>query len=482
MVASTIRKFTALIGACAVLATTTAGSAAGAAPGPAGRSAAPGDTFSIIDQAPGWAAENGGTNGGAEATAESTYVVENRRQLFDALANNGARDEPKIVYISGTIHGNETDDGRLLGEQDYAPGYDVQKYISCFGDEGWSDQLHDYCQEQRHLRSNGSRAMKSQTEISIPTNTTLVGLGEDAGLDQATVMLHLAHNVVIRNLTIEAPVDHFSSWDPYDGEEGAWNARFDAMSSVASTNIWVDHVTLTDGAYLDRDAPVGPNGKPMNRHDGLFDMKDGSDFITMSNSYLKNHDKTMLLGSGDDNADTDEGRLRISLIGNFFDGIQQRAPRVRFGQVHVVNNYFLGRVKDPASPMTSAAMGGHDYFLGLGYKSQVFSERNSFDYTGPGADATVAVHVWNATRFLDEGSWFKQRPVDLHTIAADQYAERVAEAAESGEPLPDWATAGFTPGVDWTPPYDYEPMTTPAAVERHARTGTGAGRLSVTAP
>jgi pectate lyase len=480
--ASLVKPTRTRLGTALVALTVAATGAVTVAPGAVAEpDAAPGDTFSTTDAAPGWASQNGGTVGGAGAPDESIHVVTDRRELLEALHNGGAPDAPKIIYVSGTIHGNETDDGTLLGEQDFAPGYDYAKYLSCFGPEGWSDQAYEYCGSQRRLRVTGSNAMKRQTEMKIPSNTTLVGLGDDAGFDQATIMLHLAHNVVIRNVTIEAPVDYFSSWDQ---KGSTWDARFDAVSAVTSSNIWLDHVTLTDGNHLDRDAPTGPDGDPMNRHDGLFDMKDGSDFITVSNSYITNHDKAMLLGSGDEHADKDGGRLRVSFMGNFFDGIQQRSPRVRFGRVHVVNNYFLGRVNDPEQPMTSAAAveGGYDHFLGLGYESQIFSERNSFDYTGPGADATVALNLWNATRFDDESSWFNQRPVDLEAIAAEQYEQRVAEVTASGEPLPDWATAGFTPTVDWTPPYEYEPLTTADAVERHARTETGAGHLTVPAP
>lgn len=474
------RALPALFGSASVLALAVSGLAPVA-------SAAPPDplsdgTFSTTSTAPGWASQNGGTDGGAGASPESTYVVSSRAELLTAFDNGGERTAPKIIYVDGTIHGNESPDGALLGPQDMAPGYDVQKYLSCFGDEGWSDQTYEYCGDQRRLRQTGSNVLKRQIELSIPSNTTIVGIGEDAGFEQSTLMLHLAHDVVLRNLTVEAPVDDFSSWDPWDGDEGSWNARFDAVSSVTSTNIWLDHVTLTDGAHLDRDAPIGPNGSPMNRHDGLFDIKDGTDFVTMTNSIVTNHDKSMLFGSGDDNADTDEGALRVSLIGNYFDGTQQRAPRVRFGDVHVLNNYFVGTVNDPDSPMTSAAMGGHDYFIGLGYQSQVFSERNAFDYTGPGADATVAVSVWNANRFHDEGSWFMQQPVDLNTIAAEQFAAVVADLDEEGEPLPEWAQEGFTATVDWTPPYEYQPLDSAAAVKHHAKTRTGAGRLDVRAP
>ena len=84
----------------------------------------------------GWATQGGGTDGGAGAPAGSVSVVKDRAELLAALDNGGRRDEPKVVYVSGTIHGNEAADGRLLGEQDYAPGYDLDKYLSCFGDEG----------------------------------------------------------------------------------------------------------------------------------------------------------------------------------------------------------------------------------------------------------------------------------------------------------------------------------------------------------
>lgn len=171
------------LGTALVALTVTATGVLTVAPGAvAGPDAAPGDTFSTTDAAPGWASQNGGTVGGAGAADESIHVVTDRRELLAALDNGGARDAPKIIYVSGTIHGNETDDGTLLGEQDFAPGYDHAKYLSCFGPEGWSDQAYEYCGSQRRLRVTGSNAMKRQTELKIPSNTTLVGLGDDAGL------------------------------------------------------------------------------------------------------------------------------------------------------------------------------------------------------------------------------------------------------------------------------------------------------------
>jgi len=91
------------------------------------------------------------------------------------------------------------------------------------------------------------------------------------------IVILSATNVVMRNLSVEAPVDFFSTWSPDDGE-GAWNARFDAVSSVTSDYLWIDHVSLTDGRFPDSEAPMGFRGKRANRHDGLLDLKDGTDF------------------------------------------------------------------------------------------------------------------------------------------------------------------------------------------------------------
>ena len=439
------------------------------------------------DAAPtGWAAVGRGTSGGAGAPAESRYEVSTLAELKAALVNHGEPTSPKIIYVDGTIDGNQTPDGRILGEQDYAPGYDIAKYSSCFGPDGkvWSDQTFDYCKKQRQLRQTGSNNMKRQIEVSLPSNTTLIGLGADSGFVGANIVILNATNVVVRNVSVEAPVDFFTTWSPDDGD-GAWNARFDALSSVTSDHIWIDHVSLSDGRFPDSDAPLGPHGKHANRHDGLLDLKDGTDFVTISNSRLSNHDKTMLLGSGDEHVDKDGGKLRVSYVGNYFENLQQRAPRVRFGQVHVVNNYFAGRTDDPDYPLVSRAQGGSSYFLGAGYESRIFSERNAFEYTGPGADPSIMVSSYNGNRFSDTGSWYNGRPADLNAIAKESFeqnrAKAIAEAEATGLPAPDWTGWEFTTDVGWNPAdvYSYKAFTTPQAVKNHAQQFTGPGVLAV---
>jgi pectate lyase len=79
-----------------------------------------------------------------------------------------------------------------------------------------------------------------------------------------------------------------------------------------------------------------------------------------------NHDKVMLIGSSD-SATADRGKLRVTLHHNLFEDCGQRAPRVRFGQVHVFNNYY--RIKDTPN---------YGYSWGVGRESAIYAENNFF--------------------------------------------------------------------------------------------------------
>ncbi len=412
--------------------------------------------------------------------------METRAELAAALDNGGNPDEPKIIEVAGVIDGNEAPDGSLLDDQDYAPGWDLDRYMACFGPDGteWSDDHHPWCDEQSRLRTTGSAAQKEQIQLTVPSNTTLVGRGADAWLRGVYLSVRLGENIVVRNLHLEAPVDHFPSWDPWDGDNGSWNARFDAMSVVTGSRIWIDHCTFTDGRYPNSGAQEGFHGEPVEHHDGLLDLEDGTDFVTISGSHFTDHAKTLLISSGDGQGDSDRGRLRITLHGNLFEDSQQRSPRVRFGRVHTFNNYFTGSTDDPDYPMTGEAAGGSDYFLGVGVESLMVSEYNAFDVTGPGAAEDLLVANYGGHQFLDRGSWFAGRPVDLNALAERKFdaaaAEARAEAEEAGTEPPAWALLTFTTDVGWDPAeaYAYTPLRDAAEVRDTVLADAGAGRAA----
>lgn len=134
-------------------------------------------------------------------------------------------------------------------------------------------------------------------------------------------------NIIIRNLVFEGA----GAYD-VDGQ--------DNMTVDNCSNVWIDHCEFRDGV------------------DGNLDFKNMSDYITVTYTkfnYLKaplaggsggsnDHRFSNLIGSGDDATD-DRGHLRISFIRCWWaPGCVARMPRVRFGKVHVVNNYFNSTV------------------------------------------------------------------------------------------------------------------------------------------
>jgi pectate lyase len=77
----------------------------------------------------------------------------------------------------------------------------------------------------------------------------------------------------------------------------------------------------------------------------------------------------MLIGSSD-SATADRGKLRVTLHHNLFDEVGQRGPRVRFGQVHVYNNYYKPKNFDT-----------YQYSLGVGRESAIYAENNFSELT-----------------------------------------------------------------------------------------------------
>jgi pectate lyase len=152
------------------------------------------------------------------------------------------------------------------------------------------------------VRVSGTINLSGMTNVG--SNTTVIG-DSGARLIGGGLQFDSVHNVIVQNLT-------FDGWG-----DDAVNVQDE------STNIWFDHNTFGTG------------------YDGALDIKRGSDFITVSWNRFNGTDKTMLLGHSDGNGGQDRGRLRVSYHHNYFNGTNQRTPRVRFGDpVHVFNNYY----------------------------------------------------------------------------------------------------------------------------------------------
>ncbi|KAF4122170.1 pectate lyase [Geosmithia morbida] len=150
-------------------------------------------------------------------------------------------------------------------------------------------------------------------EIEPTSDTTIVGASGGASLTGIAINIRKVDNVIVRNLKIGlVPAD-----------------VGDCIGIETSTHVWVDHCDLSGDLTAGKDD-----------YDGLFDVKRGSDYITVSNTYFHDAWKASLIGHSDSNADQDTGHLTITYANNHWENINSRAPSVRFGTVHIFNNYY----------------------------------------------------------------------------------------------------------------------------------------------
>jgi len=199
-------------------------------------------------------------------------------------------------------------------------------------------------------------------------------------------------NIIIRNLTFEDTYDCFPAWDPTDGELGAWNALYDSISLRNTDHVWIDHNTFADRETADSTLPHY-FGVLYQVHDGLLDITNASDFVTVSWNRFENHDKVMLIGSSD-SATADRGKLSVTLHHNLFENLGQRAARVRFGKVHIYNNYY--KVSNPEN---------YVYSWGVGFESAIYAQNNFF-WVNPSTGITPDMFIerLNGTAIYESGT------------------------------------------------------------------------------
>jgi len=176
-----------------------------------------------------------------------------------------------------------------------------------------------------------------ETKIKVGSNKTIIGL--KGVILRGSFYLKDVSNVIIRNLKIEGP--------------GAIDVNgSDCITIDNSTNIWLDHLDVYDG------------------QDGNVDIVNGSNYITVSwckfyyTSASVNHKLSSLIGNSDEKI-SDRGKLKTTLIYNWWaEEVESRMPRVRFGQVHVVNNLYTST--------------GNDYCILAGTEADLRVEYNIF--------------------------------------------------------------------------------------------------------
>ena len=341
----------------------------------------------------GFASVGNGSTGGANATEQNVFKVTNKKEFVSALKNR-KNTTPKIVLVYGTIDFDTDDNGKPLTMKDYmVDGYDFQQYLETHKPQSTaSKSLKD---EQEAKRKASQKNQSKSITVHVPSNTSIIGM-DNAKLKGVNLVLD-SDNVIIRNIQFESPYDYFPSWDPNDGPEGNWNSQYDSISIKGGTHIWIDHSSFQDGP----ETVEKYFGRKYEHRDGLVDITNEADYITISYSTFENHNKTMLIGSSDSKI-SDEGKLHVTLHHNYFHNVVQRLPRVRFGQVHVYNNYF-------ASDTTNGEY-VYAYALGVGKNSQIYAENNVADIAGK--DYTSFVKVFGGKQLTTVNNMFNGQIID----------------------------------------------------------------------
>jgi len=344
-------------------------------------------------QAPadGWAAQAGGTRGGALAAPVHVFTVRDRTQLMAALA---VAAPARIVRVAASIDMSE---GRLFADS--------------------ADQVR-------------------RGTVRIPSHTTMIGVAPGAGFVNGSLLVANVEQVIVRNLAIHNPCDVGPRWDPQDGAKGNWNSQFDGIGVVGSHHVWIDHNSFTDAPDTDERQPI-EHGMRKQCHDGALDITQGSDLVSVSYNRFALHEKNMLIGAGD-RATGDAGHLRVTLKANLFEHVAERSPRVRYGQVHLLNNYYVGDRKHPVYH--------HGYSVGVAHASRIVSDANAFDIAGAtSCRQIVRDPAASAGIFTDRGSLL------------------------NGQPLADCPYGG---DAGWRVPYTYAAL--PASeVARHVQENAG---------
>jgi pectate lyase len=288
-----------------------------------------------VGNATGYATQNGGTTGGAGG---QTVRATTGTAIHAALCGRASSSTPIIIEVSGTInHGNTT---KVSGD-------------SC----------------------NTAAGVIELKQIS---NVTIIGVGGGAVFDQLGIHIRDSSNIIIQNVTVR---NVKKSGSPTSNGGDAIG-----MESTVR-NIWVDHVTLE------------ASGGESEGYDGLFDLKDNVQYVTLSYSTLRNSGRGGLIGS----SESDRANGYVTFHHNLYENLDSRTPLLRGGIAHIYNNSYVNLIESGINSRAGArAKVENNYFrnskdvLGTFYTSEAGFWQvsgNIFDnvtWSSPGSDNNPA--------------------------------------------------------------------------------------------
>ncbi len=242
-----------------------------------------------------------------------------------------------------------------------------------------------------------SGRMKSPGNFSGRRNKTLIGIN-NAEIFGGSGLVG-CENIIVRNIKFS------------DGPN-------DSFGLSGCRGIWLDHLEVCDGS------------------DANLDCVNGTDLVTISWCrfyYTRGHGHMLsgLVGNRQP-LEADVGRERVTFHHNWWGaGVKSRAPRVRYGRVHVFNNYY--RYEKVAGDS------GSNYSVGAGFHAKLLVENNLFENIGQAIklmnDKGTAEVVSRGNVLVDSGNDFSDRgksfkpPYDYPLTSAEEARDAIVEFA-----------------------------------------------------
>ncbi len=247
--------------------------------------------------------------------------------------------------------------------------------------------------------------------FDIHSNKTISGLGTNATLIGNVGFNNRDENIILERLNITNPYT--------TGEKDGASLKHDVNNALI-TKCTIYHCL-----------------------DGLLDITNNSDYVTVSwcKFYYTSdtgHNLACLVGSSNSHTD-DANNLRITFHHNWWTTMcKERMPRVRYGQVHVYNNYY-----------SNLMSGG--YCIGVGCGARIRVENNYFN---------------------DVPNPWRDYYSDYPTYPLGHIGWNTGNVFYSCSE-PNWATNEYS--TIFTPPYSYtmdDGADVPALVQAYAGAGT----------
>ena len=276
----------------------------------------------------------------------------------------------------------------------------------------------------------GTYTVPSKSAIKVGNNVTIYGYQgavlaqthTDVKDEDNTILNVTGKNIIIRNLT-------FKGSGAVDKDAG------DCLHVQGGTNVWLDHLDVYDG------------------EDGNLDVINGANYVTISwtrfhyTSASKEHQFSNLIGNSDGKT-SDDGKLKTTLHHNWWDdGVKERMPRVRYGQVHVANNLFS---TNSSSTCVRAGIKANlrvenNVFIGVNKPIDLYNG----DYTAvySAGNYTENIKKGDAKGDAKSGAFTPSYSMKLTDVStqAKAYALRDSIKLYAGATLPDPGSTQVTP-------------------------------------